>query len=213
MNSTVLRKSLHETFPAEQATLLADTFTDAFSSQERVAAEMGDIRREVQRLAAAQERLAEAQARTEQAQARTERSVQDLARQVGGLSDKLGGSLEDLAIETVPAVLSEEWGIAAADCGREVFAIDGQETEVDLVLRGAWPDGREVLVLGEVKARLTPREVAQHLARVERLRPLLGGYDLRVLFFGFQIGLEARKLVREAGAWFLFSNGRFLKVT
>jgi hypothetical protein len=188
--------------------------------------EMSGLRREVHRLAEAQKELAEAQkelaeaqtrteARVEQlaeAQARTDRSVQELARQVGGLSEKLGGSLEDLALETVPAVLAEEWGLTEIDCGREVLEVDGRAEEVDLLLRGRRMDGRSVVILGEVKSRLTPREVEHHLARVERLRPVLTGHEVVVLFFGFQIGLEARRLVREAGAYFLYSNGRFLKI-
>ncbi len=229
---TELRERFSEVFPGVQANTLVDAFTDAFAAQERVAKEMSDIRREVHRLAQAQEQLAQAQARTEQrveqlaqaqerlalgqerlalAQAKTEKAVQNLARQVGGRSDKMGGSLEDLAIETVPAVLSEEWGVTDIDCSRDVFRVDGEEEEVDLVLRGKLPDGSPLVVLGEVKARLTAREVEAFLTKARRIRPVLGEPEVRVLFFGFQVYLEAREAIKRSGAFMLFSNGRFLK--
>jgi hypothetical protein len=135
-----------------------------------------------------------------------------LARQVGGLSDKLGGSLADLARETVPAVLAEEWGICDIDCERAVLEVEGEELELDLLLRGRAPSGPPVVVLGEVKSRLTAAEVDRFLAKAERARPALGDADLRVLFFGLQVNLEARERIKRAGAHMLFSNGRFLKI-
>jgi len=128
---------------------------------------------------------------------------------VGGLSDKLGGSLEDLAIETLPYVLSEAWGMEVSDCGHGSFIIDGREVDVDLVLRGTI-GGANVVVLGEVKARLTAREVDAFLQRVERIRSAVGGDDVRAVFFGFQANLDARQRIREAGAAMVFSNGRLL---
>jgi predicted nuclease with TOPRIM domain len=177
----------------------------------------------VEQLADEQRKLAQAQQRTEQrveqladeqrklaqAQQKTEHALQLLARQVGGLSDKLGGSLEDLAIETLPYVLSEAWGIEVSDCGHDSFIIDGREVDVDLVLRGTI-GGANVVVLGEVKARLTAREVDAFLQRVEQVRSVVGCDDVRAVFFGFQANLDARHRIREAGAAMVFSNGRLL---
>jgi hypothetical protein len=170
----------------------------------------------VEQLAEAQQRteqrveqLAEEQRKLAEAQQKTEHALQLLARQVGGLSDKLGGSLEDLAIETLPYVLSEAWGMEVTDCGRDSFLVDGREVDVDLVLRGTIR-GAKVVVLGEVKARLTAREVDAFLQLVERVRTVVGCDDVRVVFFGFQANLDARARIREAGVAMVFSNGRLL---
>ena len=170
----------------------------------------------VEQLAEEQRKLTQAQRRTEQrveqlaqAQQKTEHALQLLARQVGGLSDKLGGSLEDLAIETLPYVLSEAWGMQVSDCGRDSFLVDGREVDVDLVLRGTIGEAN-VVVLGEVNARLTAREVDAFLQLAERLRGVVGCDDVRVVFFGFQANLDARQRIREAGASMVFSNGRLL---
>jgi len=170
----------------------------------------------VEQLAEAQQRteqrveqLAEEQRKLAEAQQKTEHALQLLARQVGGLSDKLGGSLEDLAIETLPYVLSEAWGMEVTDCGRDSFLVDGREVDVDLVLRGTIR-GAKVVVLGEVKARLTARDVDAFLQLVERVRTVVGCDDVRVVFFGFQANLDARARIREAGVAMVFSNGRLL---
>jgi len=195
---------------------LAEEQRKLAEAQQRTEQRVEQLAEAQQRTEQRVEQLAEAQQRTEQrveelaqAQQKTEHALQLLARQVGGLSDKLGGSLEDLAIETLPYVLSEAWGIEVSDCGHDSFIIDGREVEVDLVLRGTI-GGANVVVLGEVKARLTAREVDAFLQRVEQVRSVVGCDDVRAVFFGFQANLDARQRIREAGAAMVFSNGRLL---
>ena len=195
---------------------LAEEQRKLAEAQQRTEQRVEQLAEAQQRTEQRVEQLAEAQQRTEQrveqlaeAQQKTEHALQLLARQVGGLSDKLGGSLEDLAIETLPYVLSEAWGIEVSDCGHDSFIIDGREVDVDLVLRGTI-GGANVVVLGEVKARLTAREVDAFLQRVEQVRSVIGCDDVRAVFFGFQANLDARQRIREAGAAMVFSNGRLL---
>jgi len=201
---------------AEEQRKLAQAQQRTEQRVEQLAEAQQRTEQRVEQLAEEQRKLAQAQRRTEQrveqlaqAQQKTEHALQLLARQVGGLSDKLGGSLEDLAIETLPYVLSEAWGIEVSDCGHDSFIIDGREVDVDLVLRGTI-GGANVVVLGEVKARLTAREVDAFLQRVERIRGAVGCDDVRAVFFGFQANLDARQRIREAGAAMVFSNGRLL---
>ena len=186
-----------------------DALADAMALQQRYFDEMSALRDEVRELAQAQQRTEQRVEQLAEAQQKTEHALQLLARQVGGLSDKLGGSLEDLAVETLPYVLSESWGMQVSDCGHDSFVVDGREVDVDLVLRGTI-GGAKVVVLGEVKARLTAREVDAFLQVAERHKGVVGCDDVRVVFFGFQANLDARARVREAGAAMVFSNGRLL---
>ena len=211
---SALRGEVRELARAQQNLAEAQQRTE--QRVEQLAEAQQRTEQRVEQLADEQRKLAQAQRRTEQrveqlaqAQQKTEHALQLLARQVGGLSDKLGGSLEDLAIETLPYVLSEAWGIEVSDCGHDSFIIDGREVDVDLVLRGTI-GGANVVVLGEVKARLTAREVDAFLQRVERIRGVVGCDDVRAVFFGFQANLDARQRIREAGAAMVFSNGRLL---
>jgi hypothetical protein len=218
---SALRGEVRELARAQQNLAEAQQRTE--QRVEQLAEEQRKLAQAQQRTEQRVEQLAEAQQRTEQrveqladeqrklaqAQQKTEHALQLLARQVGGLSDKLGGSLEDLAIETLPYVLSEAWGIEVSDCGHDSFIIDGREVDVDLVLRGTI-GGANVVVLGEVKARLTAREVDAFLQRVEQVRSVVGCDDVRAVFFGFQANLDARQRIREAGAAMVFSNGRLL---
>jgi hypothetical protein len=213
----MMRERFQRAFPPEQTEALVEVAGDVLAVQYRALDEISSLRVEVGRLAEAQhrteqrvEQLARAQEQLAQAQQRTERAVQLLARQVGGLSEKLGGSLEDLAIETVPAVLAEAWDLTDIECGRDILQLDGEQHEIDFVVRARLPSGAALAVLGEVKARLTAREVDEFLARSERLAPALAPAEVRVTFFGFQCSLEARARIRESGAYMVFSNGRML---
>jgi len=211
---SALRGEVRELAQAQQRT--EQRVEQLAEAQQRTEQRVEQLAEAQQRTEQRVEQLAEAQQRTEQrveqlaeAQQKTEHALQLLARQVGGLSDKLGGSLEDLAIETLPYVLSEAWGMQVSECGHDSFVVDGREFDVDVVLRGTI-DGAKAVVLGEVKARLTAREVDAFLQLAERLRSVVGCDDVRVVFFGFQANLDARARVREAGAAMVFSNGRLL---
>ncbi|MBI4700546.1 MAG: hypothetical protein HY744_05175 [Deltaproteobacteria bacterium] len=217
LSVTAIREQLERAFEPNQALVLANVLVDAVALGHRYLDEMSALRGEVRELALAQQRtehgvaqLAAAQEKLAEAQQRTEHSLQLLARQVGGLSEKLGGSLEDLAAQTLPAVLAEAWNLNVEECGRDTIETAEGPVDVDVVLRGTLPGGRSAAVLGEVKARLTPREVEHFLGQVERLRPAFGGAEVRVVFFGFQAGHEARERARAAGAAVVFSNGRLV---
>jgi hypothetical protein len=178
-------------------------------AQQRTELRVEELTRAQQRTELRVEELARAQEKTAQAQQKTERALQLLARQVGGLSDKLGGSLEDLALETLPAVLEQAWKMDVTDCSRESFHIDGREIDIDLVLRGRIGE-MPLIVLGEVKSRLTASEVDTFFEVVSLVRPSLDCSDVRIVFFGFQANLDARHMIQESGASMVFSNGRIL---
>jgi hypothetical protein len=91
-----------------------------------------------------------------------------------------------------------------------VVEVGGVEHEMDLVLRARLPSGRAVAVVGEVKARLTAREVEDFLRKASAVAHGLAPAEVRALFFGFQCNREAREKIRETGALMVFSNGRLL---
>jgi hypothetical protein len=215
--AAAIRELLSQAFDSRQVQVLGDVLADTIALRDRYVEEMSLLRQEVTHLAEAQQRTeASLQAldhRVEQladAQQRTEFSLERLGRQVGGLSDKLGGTLEDLAREVVPAILANAWGLERIECDEESVFIGDNEEEIDLVVRALQPDGTAIVVLGEVKSRVTASEVDAFLAKVDRLRPIFGDTALRVLFFGFQANPDAQRRIREAGAHMVFSRGRLL---
>ena len=160
----------------------------------------------VKELAQAQKSTDEAVKELALAQKRTEDAVQSLARQVGGLSEAVGASLEDLARDIVPELLEKYWKMEISSAQPEDLRLNGQHYPFDLVVRGK-VEGREVLVLGEVKSNLTASEVRKFVTLVEKAKKFLSDHDVRILFFGYRAERQARELLVEQGASMIFSRG------
>jgi uncharacterized protein (DUF3084 family) len=168
----------------------------------------------VEELAQAQTRLAEAQRRTEarveelaQAQARTERAVQELARQVGGLSDTIGFTIEEMGRLRVHDYL-ERRGYAIDAIDRRLFTTARGELELDLYAEGT-SDGAPVLVVGEVKSRISEREARLFLDKLQAVAGQLPA-DRRLVpvIFGFAIHPAARTLLQEHNGFAIESYQR-----
>lgn len=157
--------------------------------------------------------LAESQRRTElrveelaEAQKRTEFALADLAKQVGGLATSLGGSLEDFARDLVPEILEKHWRLDVTSAEPEEIDGGRGHHEVDLVVRGTI-DSRPVMIVCEVKATVTAKEVARFMKVIERLRAARPDEDIRALFFGYRADRQAREAILSAGAAMVFTRG------
>ena len=111
----------------------------------------------VEGLAQAQESLAQAMASLARAQEESQRQIQELARQMvevrrelGGLGRSMSYALENEAYRMLPSFLAEKHGIQVTQ--RLVRTYIGDE-EINLFGRGR-RNGKEVLIVGEVKVRL-----------------------------------------------------------
>ncbi|RMH76434.1 MAG: chordopoxvirus fusion protein, partial [Calditrichaeota bacterium] len=155
-------------------------------------------------LAEAQERteqrlnqLAEAQERTEQrlnqlaeAQERTELELSKLTQEVrklvkdhaetkrrlGGLSDTVGYTLEDRSYLTLPRLLKKDFGIELKEGLTRKYLLDnkGEHIEVNIVGKGT-QNGKEVLIVGESKSRLSKNGVNDFIRK--KLKRLEGTHE------------------------------------
>ena len=121
-------------------------------------------------LAQAQEAMAQALASLARAQEESQRQIQELARQMvevrrelGGLGRSMGYALENEAYRMLPAFLAEKHGIQVTE--RFVRTYIGDE-EINLFGRGR-RDGKEVLIIGEVKVRLEGGRREEALEQLE----------------------------------------------
>lgn len=189
----------------------------------------------VERLAERTDRLADAQERTEQrmdrlaeAQERTEkrmdrlaeemqelahemkgltRAMKDTRRQVGGLAQTVGYGLEAYAMDKIPHVLTTALAFTVESSKPEQFsAADGTDDEIDLVVRGTLA-GKAAVFLCEVKTNITAKEVANFLPVADRVRPQVGCDDVRILYFAYRAGTEARRAVADIGGFLAFPHG------
>lgn len=221
-----IRNRLLEVFSEPQADVLAHVVIEAhddlvnqadFHKLTGVVSDLAnvvtDLAESQKELAESQKELAESQRRTElcveelaEAQKGTELAVANLAKQVGGLATSLGGSLEDFARDLVPEILEKHWQLDVTSAEPEEIDGGRGHHEVDLVVRGTI-DSRPVMIVCEVKATATAKEVARFMKVVERLRAARPDEDIRALFFGYRADRKAREAILAAGAAMVFTRG------
>lgn len=141
------------------------------------------------------EELGQAQKELAEAQRRTEIQVQILARSVGKLSDNVGFDLEHIARVVLPGYLERHLGIMVKEFSRKFFSLDGDKVEINLYAAGK-KAGKRITVLGECKSRIYRREVRSFVRQAEKVRGLLKG-DILLVMFGYWIHPSASVLAKE----------------
>src|SRR5437870_4816281 len=148
----------------------------------------GRTEESLKELAAAQRETEKALAELAAAQTRTD-------QQVGRLGDNIGFGLEDIAWVVAPGYLLRHHGIKMAEFDRGYLNANGHPVEIDLYAEGR-RNGKKVILLGEVKSRIHPREVKKFAGVIEKLKPHLGT-SVFGLMFAYWIhpaaSLEAKK--------------------
>jgi hypothetical protein len=200
-----IRTRLLEVFPEKQADVLAHVVIEAHDDLVN-RADFHALTGVVSELAGTVSELAGTVSELAEAQKRTEFAVENLAKQVGGLSNALGGSLEDFACDLVPEILEKHWRLEVASAQPEEIEGARGHHEIDLVVRGTI-DARPVMVVCEVKAAVSPTEVARFMKVIERLRATHPDQDIRALFFGYKADRKAREAIVNAGAAMVFTRG------
>jgi hypothetical protein len=201
-----LAESLDPAAAKKIAEVVGNVYEDL--SQAVTRADLHEVRDVIAELAQAQQRtearleqLAAAQRRTEDEIRLFARGMRQTRRMVAGLSDTVGYTLENRAIERLPAILGAEHGISLADplVRRFVEYDGGASDEVDLYGRGR-RNGDELTIVGEAKARPGKADVDRFLKLVGRLeangwihgRPFL-------LLIGHSIRPEVEHYARARG--------------
>jgi hypothetical protein len=182
--ATELHRKLESVFDADQAKVLAEVITAAYSDLVRTS-DFSELKGIVRDLGVKVGELAEAQNRTEirveelaVAQKQTTEEVRSLSqdvrntnRELRGLGLSFGYALENEACRMVPALLAEHYGIEITE---KLLRTEFAGEEVNLFGRGV-RSGRPVLVVGEAKARLSMRP-----GHPEDAEPSFGQLDRKV---------------------------------
>jgi hypothetical protein len=129
--------------------------------------------------------------------ARTDRRFEALQREVGGLGDRLGSDLEEIGRIVVADYLREQEGIELASLEGRFLRVDGEEVELDIFGEGRRA-GEAVLVIGECKARVFPRELEAFARRTEPLGRSSGKPLVRAVYCQ-RVHPDAERFARETG--------------
>lgn len=160
----------------------------------------------LERLALAHESLAQSQEELAEAQTELTWAMKDTRKQLGGLAQSVGYGLEAYAMDRIPRILAKQMPFIEEMAGPEQFVSPaGEQDDIDVVVRGTLA-GRPVVFLCETKTNISPQEVREFLATVERVRPQVGCDDVRILYFAYRANPEARAAVMATGGYLVFPH-------
>jgi chromosome segregation ATPase len=128
---------------------------------------------QVQKLAEEHEKLREEVKKLVEAQSETERRLQMLIKEhektrenLAGLSHTVGHLLEDRAIKSLPKIL-KKYGIeVVGELSRDYIEVGGEYIEVNIYGK-AIKDGKEYILLGEAKTRVSIKAIDEFIEKCD----------------------------------------------
>jgi len=128
---------------------------------------------QVQKLAEEHEKLREEVKKLVEAQSETERRLQLLIKEhektrenLAGLSHTVGHLLEDRAIKSLPKIL-KKYGIeVVGELSRDYIEVGGEYIEVNIYGK-AIKDGKEYILLGEAKTRVSIKAIDEFIEKCD----------------------------------------------
>ena len=224
--ATDMRKKFEGVFKKNQAGVLAEVITDAYSELVKTS-DFNELKGIVKELAVAQKDLAHAQKRTEarieelaeaqkdlaHAQERAENELRELVvehkktrRQLGGLSTTVGYGLEDKAFKALPELLKRDFELVVRGRLKRQYVKDNKGKEIELnVIGEALKNGRKVVIVGESKSQLSKNDVDKFIRK--RLKRLEGVFEemFPVLVTYMTSGPDIERYVKDKGIALYYS--------
>ncbi|MEM4357171.1 MAG: hypothetical protein QXR25_05140, partial [Candidatus Nitrosocaldus sp.] len=139
-------------------------------------------------------RLQDSVAKLIDTQTKTELAILSLRKEVGVLANNFGFTLEEIAATKLPRLLMDEGiTIRRSDIRlRHHIRVDSKEREVDVYVKGKGRDGKDIIIIGEVKGRIDRSDV-------KRFDEAFKGIDAFKFIFGHTIRPEAEGEATERG--------------
>ena len=224
--ATDMRKKFESVFKKNQAGVLAEVITDAYSELVKTS-DFNELKGIVKDLAEAQNRtearveeLVQAQSRTEArveelagAQTRTENELRELVvehkktrTQLGGLSTTVGYGLEDKAFKALPELLKKDFKLVVRGRLKRQYVKDNKGKEIEVnVIGEALRNGKKVVIVGESKSQLSKNDVNQFIRK--KLKRLEGVFEemFPVLVTYMTSGPDVERYVKEKGIALYYS--------
>jgi len=189
------RTRLEEVFEREQARVLAQVITDAYSELVKTS-DFNELKEIVRDLAEAQkqtehrlDRLTSTVEELAEAQRRTENEIHELVLehketrrqrrfhfQVGGLERTVGYGLENQAYKSLPRLLERDFGIVVTERLKRQWMRDNTDAEIEVNIVGeGMRDGKKITIIGECKSHLSKNKTDDFIRK--KLERLEGVFD------------------------------------
>jgi predicted CopG family antitoxin len=205
-----VRKKLEKVFEKRQANVLAEVITDAYTELVK-AKDFNELKQVVKELAEAQKRtelrveeLAAAQERTEISLNRLIGRVDLVEDRLEGISNSVGYSLEDKSYKSLPDLLKKEDIVMEGNMIRRYYRIGNKDQQINIFAKGR-RNGKEILILGEVKVRPSKKEIDRFLKIAEQVRREEGNPETYLLFVANDYHPNTEQYLEEKGIRYFWS--------
>ena len=145
------------------------------------------------------EELVITQKHIEERVTKVECAVEKLRLSIESLRADLSISLEELGGVLLPSYLKDRYNIKVEKLELEYLKlIDGREREFDLVGVGE-REGRKVLIVGEVKTRVTPKELKNFVRIVRKVKRPDEVEEIVPILFSRRMAVKVAKEAQDCG--------------
>lgn len=156
--------------------------------------------------------LAEAQKRTErkleqlaEAQIKTEKRVDVLSERVEGVSNTFGYALENITYKHLPSLLLKEEGIKVqGKIIRKYYERKGNYNQINIFAK-VTKDGKDMLMLGEVKTHPSKIEIDRFLKIVEHIKKVEGNPEVYLVFVAHDYHPKTEVYLQDKGIRYFWS--------
>jgi predicted CopG family antitoxin len=191
-----VRKKLEKVFEKRQANVLAEVITDAYTELVK-AKDFNELKQVVKE-------LAEAQKRTEISLNRLIGRVDLVEDRLEGISNSVGYSLEDKSYKSLPDLLKKEDIVVEGNMIRRYYRIGNKDQQINIFAKGR-RNGKEILILGEVKVRPSKTEIDRFLKIAEQVRKEEGNPETYLLFVANDYHPNTEQYLKEKGIRYFWS--------
>jgi len=210
--ATHMRKKFESVFKKNQAGVLAEIITDAYSELVKTS-DFNELKGIVKELAEAQTRTEARIEELAEAQTRTENELRELVvehkktrRQLGGFSTTVGYGLEDKAFKALPELLKRDFKLVVRGRLKRQYVKDNKGKEIELNIIGdALKNGKKVVIVGESKSPLSKNGVNELIRK--KLKRLEGVFEeiFPVLITYMISGPDVERYVKDKGIALYYS--------
>lgn len=148
-------------------------------------------------------------------QRETARQMKETDRRMGKFINSFGDFVENLAAPSIPQLM-KDYGITVKQWWQNLPGIrNGDAMEVDVLCLGRTKDRKGIMVVGEIKSTVTPRDVNHFLSQLEKF-PLFFSFYKKYPRLGVIAGVKVPsnviKYAERKGLFVLVPSGDTMRV-
>jgi hypothetical protein len=181
----------------------------------KINATLSEVAKEQKLFAKQMRQLQAAQQKTDEQIRLTNKEIDKLKVMVGDLTNSWGKFVEGLVAPSVPVIFKK--------LKIDIFSLsprikrykDGKELEIDILCLGKDSDGKDLVILTEVKSDVSSKDIDSFLVDIERFKYFFDEYKGRGIIgviAGMKFGKGVQRYAERCGLYILGPSGEVMEL-